>query len=271
MCCHHNLLHTWHSTHGWGWSLCTPAWLSSRRWPPASVPWCPAPHCTPAAPAASPRHRSHHTPHPRTECRSHSHWRRTEEILIQIKFRIASKQGGVTEPELSCHSQKLTNNKKNQPATMESNRRRERHPVILLWDFMLVLLWLHWKLYRELGSSHSGSRAAAGYWIPASSLTRPRLLLTSNAGLLLVSQPQSRPLIGWRPLHGIMSWPSSLWANKIIPDYGARVYKINTDPDTNGGNKNAKGLGEIPNGLGLCLMLITLFPLPKSPSCCINH
>ena len=48
----------------------------------------------------------------------------------------------------------------------------------------------------------------------------------------------------------------------MIPDSEARVYKINTDPDTNGGNKNAKGLGEIPNGLGLCLMLITLLPLP---------
>ena len=151
---------------------------------------------------------------------------------------------------------------------MESKRRRERHPVILLWDFMLVLLWLHWKLYRELGSSQSGS-----CWIPASaaSLTRPRLLLTSNAGLLLARQPRSWPLIGWWPLHGIMSWPSPLWENKIIPDCEARVYKINTDPDTNGGNKNAKGLGKIPNGLGLCLMLITLLPLSTYFFSCFIH
>ena len=43
--------------------------------------------------------------------------------------------------------------------------------------------------------------------------------------------------------------------------YQARVYKINTDPDTNGGNKNSLGLGEIRNGLGLYFKLITLLPL----------
>ena len=41
-----------------------------------------------------------------------------------------------------------------------------------------------------------------------------------------------------------------------------RVFTRSTQtPDTNGGDKNAKGLGEIPDGLGLCLMLITLLPL----------
>ena len=258
--CHHTM-----DTHGWGWSRCTGVWLSSRPWPRASAPGRPGPRYNPGAPASSPRHHSrHHTPHPRTERHSHSHWRCTGGVLVTIKIRLVIRQRWWNQrPRTEGPFEILTNNR-NQPATIESKRRRERHPVILLWALMLVVVVAALEAVQRIKGAVSQwqQEAAAGYQplLPAWP-DRRLLLLTSNAGLPLVSQPQSWPLIGWPALHGIMSWPSPLWANKIISECEARVYKINTDPDTNRGNKDAKGLGEIPNGLGLCLMLFTLLPL----------
>ena len=86
-----------------------------------------------------------------------------------------------------------TKMQRDQPEAMDSKRRRERHPVIQLLDFMLddVVAALEAALrVREQSVAARGS-----CWIPASAVTRPEAA-ADNAGLPLVSQTPAWPLIG---------------------------------------------------------------------------